>query len=34
LTQRPYFLTLLIMIMTCSPKRNLIGAPAELTITN
>ena len=29
----PYVLTLLIMIMTCSPKRALIGAPAELTIT-
>ena len=29
----PYALTLLIMIITCSPKRTLIGAPAELTIT-
>jgi general nucleoside transport system permease protein len=29
----PYFLTLLIMILTCSPKRNLVGAPAELSIT-
>jgi ABC-type uncharacterized transport system permease subunit len=29
----PYILTLLIMIITCSPKRTLIGAPAELTIT-
>jgi general nucleoside transport system permease protein len=29
----PYFLTLLIMIITCSPKRTLIGAPAELSIT-
>jgi general nucleoside transport system permease protein len=29
----PYFLTLLIMIVTCSPKRNLVGAPAELSIT-
>jgi ABC-type uncharacterized transport system permease subunit len=29
----PYILTLLIMIVTCSPKRALIGAPAELSIT-
>ena len=29
----PYILTLLIMIVTCSPKRTLIGAPAELSIT-
>ena len=29
----PYILTLLIMIATCSPKRTLIGAPAELSIT-
>jgi simple sugar transport system permease protein len=29
----PYFLTLAIMIATCSPKRTLIGAPAELSIT-
>jgi general nucleoside transport system permease protein len=29
----PYILTLVIMIITCSPKRTLIGAPAELTIT-
>src|SRR5262249_22990808 len=29
----PYLLTLLIMIMTCSPKRTLVGAPAELSIT-
>jgi simple sugar transport system permease protein len=29
----PYLLTLLIMIITCSPKRTLIGAPAELSIT-
>jgi ABC-type uncharacterized transport system permease subunit len=28
----PYILTLLIMIITCSPKRTLIGAPAELSI--
>src|SRR5215475_49280 len=28
----PYILTLLIMIVTCSPKRSLIGAPAELSI--
>ena len=29
----PYVLTLGIMIATCSPKRTLIGAPAELSIT-
>ena len=29
----PYILTLLILIATCSPKRTLIGAPAELSIT-
>jgi simple sugar transport system permease protein len=29
----PYFLTLAIMIITCSPKRSLSGAPAELSIT-
>ncbi|MGO4713982.1 ABC transporter permease [Bradyrhizobium sp. 2TAF24] len=29
----PYILTLLIMILTCSPKRTLTGAPAELSIT-
>jgi general nucleoside transport system permease protein len=29
----PYILTLLIMIITCSPSRSLAGAPAELTIT-
>jgi general nucleoside transport system permease protein len=29
----PYVLTLLIMIVTCSPKRTLVGAPAELSIT-
>lgn len=29
----PYVLTLLIMIITCSPKRTLVGAPAELSIT-
>ena len=29
----PYILTLLIMIITCSPKRTLTGAPAELSIT-
>ena len=29
----PYILTLLIMIITCSPRRSLVGAPAELTIT-
>jgi simple sugar transport system permease protein len=26
----PYFLTLLIMIISCSPKRSLVGAPGEL----
>jgi general nucleoside transport system permease protein len=29
----PYFLTLLIMIIACSPRRTLAGAPAELSIT-
>ena len=29
----PYVLTLVIMIVTCSPKRTLAGAPAELTVT-
>ena len=29
----PYILTLLIMVVTCSPKRTLIGAPAQLSIT-
>jgi len=29
----PYFLTLFIMILTCSPSRTLYGAPAELSIT-
>jgi simple sugar transport system permease protein len=29
----PYILTLLIMILTCSPSRTLSGAPAELSIT-
>ena len=29
----PYVLTLLIMIITCSPKRAFAGAPSELTIT-
>jgi ABC-type uncharacterized transport system permease subunit len=29
----PYILTLVIMVLTCSPKRSLIGAPAELSIT-
>jgi general nucleoside transport system permease protein len=28
----PYILTLIIMIVTCSPRRTLIGAPAELSI--
>jgi general nucleoside transport system permease protein len=29
----PYILTLLIMVITCSPRRTLSGAPAELSIT-
>jgi ABC-type uncharacterized transport system permease subunit len=29
----PYILTLLIMIITCTPKRSLVGAPGELSIT-
>jgi general nucleoside transport system permease protein len=29
----PYLLTLLIMIITCSPRQTLTGAPAELSIT-
>ncbi|MGE3652458.1 MAG: ABC transporter permease [Reyranellaceae bacterium] len=29
----PYVLTLAIMIATCSPRRNLAGAPGELSIT-
>jgi ABC-type uncharacterized transport system permease subunit len=29
----PYLLTLLIMAVTCSPKRALLGAPSELTIS-
>jgi len=29
----PYIMTLAIMIITCSPKRTLTGAPAELSIT-
>ena len=29
----PYFLTLVIMVITCSPKRMLSGAPGELSIT-
>jgi simple sugar transport system permease protein len=33
LNATPYILTLLIMIVTCSPKRNLVGAPGELSIT-
>ncbi len=32
LNAAPYILTLLIMIITCSPKRTLVGAPAELSI--
>jgi ABC-type uncharacterized transport system permease subunit len=33
LNAAPYVLTLLIMVITCSPKRTLVGAPAELSIT-
>ena len=33
LNAAPYILTLLIMIATCSPRRSLAGAPAELSIT-
>lgn len=29
----PYILTLAIMILTCSPRRNLAGAPGELSVT-
>ena len=29
----PYVLTLAIMIATCSPRRNLAGAPGELSVT-
>jgi simple sugar transport system permease protein len=29
----PYILTLLIMIITCSPRRSLVGAPGELSVT-
>ena len=29
----PYILTLLIMIITCSPQRQLVGAPGELSVT-
>jgi simple sugar transport system permease protein len=29
----PYILTLIIMVLTCSPKRALIGAPSELSVT-
>jgi simple sugar transport system permease protein len=29
----PYVLTLAIMIITTSPRRSLIGAPGELSIT-
>ena len=29
----PYVLTLLIMIVTCSPRRSLVGAPSELSVT-
>ena len=33
LNAAPYVLTLLIMVITCSPKRTLVGAPAQLSIT-
>ncbi len=29
----PYFLTLVIMIVTCTPQRSLVGAPGELGVT-
>jgi len=29
----PYIMTLAVMIATCSPRRNLVGAPHELTVT-
>ena len=29
----PYLLTLVIMIVSCSPQRSLVGAPAELSVT-
>ncbi len=29
----PYLLTLIIMIVSCSPRRSLVGAPAELSVT-
>ena len=29
----PYVLTLVIMVVTCSTKRNLAGAPGELSVT-
>jgi general nucleoside transport system permease protein len=29
----PYLLTLVIMVLTCSPKRSLAGAPSELTVS-
>ena len=29
----PYVLTLLVMIISCSPKRSLVGAPGELSLT-
>ena len=29
----PYLLTLGIMIVSCSPRRSLVGAPAELSVT-
>jgi general nucleoside transport system permease protein len=29
----PYVLTLVVMVFTCSPKRALVGAPSELTVS-
>ncbi len=29
----PYLLTLAIMVASCSPRRSLVGAPAELSVT-
>jgi len=33
LNATPYLLTLAIMIVSCSPRRSLVGAPAELSVT-
>jgi simple sugar transport system permease protein len=29
----PYIMTLAVMIITCSPRRTLVGVPRELTVT-